>query len=70
MLFRSTNAAAGAGFRLSVQGDPGHLYIIQGSTNLANWANLFTTNPSATPFAWTDAGTNFPRRFYRVLLLP
>ena len=66
----ATNAAAGAGFRLSVHGDSGHLYTIQSSTNLANWANLFTTNPSATPFAWTDAGTNFPRRFYRVLLLP
>jgi len=30
---------------------------------------LFTTNPPAMPFTWTDdSTTNFASRFYRVLL--
>jgi hypothetical protein len=64
-------AMAGGAMNFQVSGNPYFSYTIQGSTNLTTWTDLFTTNPPALPFNWTDAGaTNFPRRFYRVLLTP
>ena len=42
-----------------------------GTTNLLDWAELFTTNFPALPFDWLDADTNaLPLRFYRVRLAP
>jgi hypothetical protein len=59
------------GFRFSVSGDFGPDYTVQASTNLTAWATLFTTNSPALPFNWTDVTTtNYPARFYRVLLGP
>lgn len=64
-------AMTGGAMNFQVGGDPYFSYTIQGSTNLTTWTDLFTTNPAALPFNWTDAGsTNFPARFYRVLLGP
>jgi hypothetical protein len=58
-------------FAFQINGDPGPDYTIQGSTNLSVWTNLFTTNPSALPFNWTDTNTPPPvRRYYRLLLKP
>jgi O-glycosyl hydrolase len=58
-------------FQLSVTGQAGLDYTVQASTNLTTWTNLFTTNPPALPFGWSDpAATNIPQRFYRVLLGP
>lgn len=58
-------------FRASVSGAVGPDYIVQASTNLTVWTNLFTTNPVALPFGWNDpAATNYPTRFYRLLLGP
>jgi hypothetical protein len=69
--FVSTSTFTNGQFGMLVSGAPGPDYILQASTNLAVWANLFTTNPLALPFSWTDAGaTNLPLRFYRVLLGP
>jgi hypothetical protein len=57
--------------KFQVSGALGVTYTIQGSTNLVTWADLFSTNPLAMPFPWTDAtSTNFQRRFYRALLGP
>jgi hypothetical protein len=57
-----------------VTGDAGPDYIIQVATNLGtvnSWASVFTNNSPLLPFVWTDAlTTNFPARFYRVLLAP
>jgi len=54
-----------------VAGSPGFAYTLQASTNLLSWTNLFTTNPPALPFSWTDAtATNVNRRFYRVVFSP
>jgi len=54
-----------------ISGDFGPDYIIQDSTNLAAWANLFTTNSPALPFTWTDANSTYsPQRFYRLQLAP
>ena len=57
-------------FAFSVAGDPGPDYIIQASTDLANWSNVWTTNSPALPFTWRDGASNCSQRFYRVLLGP
>lgn len=58
-------------FNLTVSGDPGHDYIIQSSTNLADWTAIFTNPLPALPFVWSDsAASNFPQRFYRIQLGP
>jgi hypothetical protein len=58
-------------FGFQVSGPSGTNYIVQASTNLVMWTNLFTTNPAAMPFGWSDVlATNFPRRFYRLVLGP
>jgi hypothetical protein len=56
---------------MSVNGDFGATYAIQTSTNLANWTTLWTTNPAALPFYFTDNNSNrAPFRFYRALIGP
>jgi PKD repeat protein len=58
-------------FQFQIAGATGTTYTVQASTNLMAWTNLFTTNPASLPFIWSEFGkTNFPRRFYRVLLGP
>ena len=58
-------------FRLTCTGDAGPDYIIQGSTNLSAWQNLFTNPSPAVPFNWTDGDAgNFNSRFYRIQLGP
>ena len=50
----------------------GKTNIIQASTNLFNWTNLYTNIASSTGFIYTDtAAPNFKRqRFYRAWVLP
>ncbi len=56
-------------FQLQITGAAGYAYTIQASTNLVAWTDLFTTNPVSMPLVWQDPGaSNFPSRFYRVLL--
>ena len=58
---------------LSISGDSGPDYTVQGTTNLGQsnaWLTLLTTNSPAMPFGWTDTQTNLSQRFYRVLLGP
>jgi len=58
-------------FQMLVAGVVGPDYTVQASTNLINWTSLFTTNPAALPFLWTDINAaGFNRRFYRTLLGP
>ncbi len=58
-------------FQATVAGMAGPDYVVQASTNLTTWTNLFSTNPAVLPFGWSDpAATNYPSRFYRVLLGP
>jgi hypothetical protein len=56
-------------FQLNVSmPSPYYSTIIQASTDLVNWANLYTNTP---PFTFTDSmATNFPCRYYRALLGP
>lgn len=64
-------AAVDGRFSMDVAGDAGPDYRILTSSNLLDWAEVFTTNPPALPFNWSDpAPTDFRHRFYRVLLGP
>ena len=67
----STAAVTNGKFQMQIGGPVGWNYTVQSSTNLMAWENIFTTNPVARPFSWTDERTtNFSRRYYRVLLGP
>jgi hypothetical protein len=57
-------------FTFSVSGVAGPDYLVQASTNLVDWENVFTNFSPAPPFLWTDGETNFDRRFYRVRIVP
>ena len=58
-------------FQLIVSGATGLNYTVQASTNLLTWTNVFTTNPLAAPFLWSDTNSvNYRQRFYRVWLGP
>jgi len=61
----------GGQLTLLITGDTGPDYIVQASTNLIDWVDVFSTNAPAMPFSWTDTETtNFNQRFYRVVLGP
>ncbi len=58
---------------LTITGDTGVQYSIEATTNLigTNWTVLGTTNPSASPFTFTDTNVaNLLRRYYRALAAP
>jgi pectate lyase len=56
-------------FSLTVSGDTGPDYIVQASTNLMDWAGIFTNYSPVPPFVWSDsAASNFNQRFYRIQL--
>jgi hypothetical protein len=58
----------GAGYTFSINGEQGHGYTIQASTNLTTWVDVLSTNLPTMPFPWTDTNRTFPWRFYRVRL--
>jgi Divergent InlB B-repeat domain len=61
----------GEGFELTLTGEFGMSYRIDGSTNLSNWVPLITLTNSFGTMQYIDFGaTNFPRRFYRGVPLP
>ena len=53
-------------------GTLGTAYTIEAATNLngaIQWTHIFTTNPSALPFEFTDCDVRcaaYPQKFYRV----
>ena len=56
-------------FRLT--GTASHGFVLQASTNLANWLPLFTNPTPGTPLNFLDvSSTNFPMRFYRAMPWP
>jgi hypothetical protein len=72
-----TNAAAvltappgvsSEGFQFTITGVPGLNYAVEASTNLVDWAPLFT---NTSPFTFVDGdATNIPGRYYRSVYLP
>ncbi len=64
-------ARGAGGFQFWVNGDVGPDYVVQASTNLADWLTLCVTNPAALPFAWGETnGRGEGAQFYRVKLAP
>jgi pectin methylesterase-like acyl-CoA thioesterase len=58
-------------FTLTVHGQAGANYAVQGSTNLVSWQTLFTTNSPALPFSWADPNSgSFAARYYRIVVSP
>jgi hypothetical protein len=59
------------GFELTLTGEFGMPYRIDGSTNLSNWVPLITLTNTFGTMQYIDYGaTNFPLRFYRGVPLP
>ncbi len=66
-------SAAGFGdngqFRMMISGDPGVDFIVEASTNLADWTALATNSLPAVSHEIADtAASNHPARFYRTLM--
>ena len=57
-------------FSLTINGTAGPDYIVQTSTDLINWQNLFTNSSPTLPFTFTDTNAAVPVQFYRILLGP
>jgi hypothetical protein len=54
-----------------VNGPQGTTFIVQASTNLANWLNIATNTLGAVPTTFVDpVAEQFPTRFYRISLSP
>ena len=65
-----SGVGVGGKFQLSVTNVTGRSVIIQASTNLINWASIYT-NANTTPFTFTNTSTTgYPYRFYRALFVP
>jgi len=69
--FLSPAIAAGE-FQAWISGSLGPDYSIYATTNLSgDWQLLLLTNPATMPFQFTDPEvTNFPQRYYQLLLGP
>jgi hypothetical protein len=62
-----TTAWTAGQFGFTVNGQSGPDYIIWASTNLVDWAPIYTNAAPTMPFQWTDADAqSFPMRFYRI----
>ncbi len=58
-------------FSLTINGDSGHDYIVQASTNLVDWTGIYTNFMPVLPFTWSDSGaSNFSQQYYRVVVGP
>jgi len=54
-----------------INGDAGPDYVLEASTNLADWSRIVTLPSPALPAVWTDTNAeSFERRFYRAKLGP
>jgi hypothetical protein len=52
---------------LTINGQVGPDYAVQGSTNLVNWDTLWVTNPAIMPFTWSATNiTALTAQFYRI----
>ena len=62
---------SGGIFGFQVAGGSGQNYSVQVSTNLTDWASVFTTNPASGNFFWNEPGMEkYSQRFYRILQGP
>ena len=67
-LVSNISVGAGGAFHLTISSPTSSSVIVQASTNLVNWVNVYTSTP---PFTYTDSSsTNYHDRFYRALIGP
>ncbi len=66
--FTSANFLSNGQFELAFAGVPGSNYVLQATTNFANWTSI-STNPAVSNllYLFDPNATNFPYRYYRVL---
>jgi hypothetical protein len=49
-------------------GEPGHMLVVEASTNLQDWTAIATNALDSVPLPFTDPhAAQFPQRFYRLL---
>jgi hypothetical protein len=53
-------------YQVSVDSPAGYTTVIQGSTNMVNWVNVYT---NTAPYIFTDSISQYPRRFYRAAIM-
>jgi len=65
-------AMANQQFQITLTGDAGQIYVLQGSSNLVNWAPVFTGTaaPNGSFKFTTTNGASFNYRFFRSVRLP
>ena len=52
-------------FTLQLLGADSRSYVIQISSNLTDWSDVFTNQPSGGQFIYTDSNAADPARYYR-----
>jgi hypothetical protein len=52
-------------YRIQVQGLSDRQYVIQASSNLANWNSVATNVSDSGTIQWTDPQSGNPSRYYR-----
>ncbi len=67
--FNSVVKLAGGQIQMSVSGDPGNYSVLWGS-NFVDWQLLTNLVIGGSPVQFTDATTNQPQRFYKVMTSP
>jgi hypothetical protein len=55
---------------LTVSGQLGPDYAVQGSSNLVDWNTLWITNPAVMPFSWSTNTGSLPQQYYRIKVGP
>ena len=67
-LLTSPAHVPGGQFQFTVMGESGVAYVIQVSSDLADWISIYT---NTSPFTFIDPNANnFPQGYYRALPLP
>ncbi|EEF59520.1 chitobiase/beta-hexosaminidase C-terminal domain-containing protein [Pedosphaera parvula] len=71
VLFTAPGAFSNGAFQVQLSGQTGKGYILQATTNFADWISLSTNTPVSSPFYLIDPGaSNHQYRFYRAVQQP
>ena len=69
LYFTSEGFTAGNQFQLGFEGVSNDTYVLEATTNFTDWTFISTNTLTNSTFNLMDPGaSNFPYRFYRVLL--
>ena len=69
--FTSFGGFSNGTFEVQLSGAANQKYILEASDDLKSWVSVATNAPASSPFYMADPqATNYPYRFYRVMLAP